>query len=135
MFSILSQGSHTLTAYKSNNVRGLGFDVHFGDVLVSGMHDRIAMTGYPGDSQCVIDRFYIDRTYRRSKDHHGTNAMSLLLSMYGAAGTSVVYVTNPTAEGRLFYIGNGFETDPMGNLIIRLSDSVRKPSPPLVKYV
>ena len=132
MYRVLSNGSHTLTAYKSNNNRGLGFDVHFGDVLVSGMHDRIAMTGYPGDKECVVDRFYIDRNYRRSKEHHGSSAMSLLLSMYGVAGTSVMYVTNATAEGRPFYIGNGFEQDPMGNLIIRFTDI--KPSPPMVKY-
>jgi hypothetical protein len=108
--------------------------VHFGDVLVSGMHDRIAMTGYPGDQKCVVDRFYIDKLFRRSKEHHGTNAMSLLLSMYGAAGTSVVYVTNATAEGRPFYINNGFEPDPMGNLIIHLTDLDKVASTPMVKY-
>ena len=117
----MSEGCHTLTAYNSNNARGLGFEVFFNDVLVSGMHDRIAMTGYPGDKECVVDRFYIDRKYRGSKERHGGNAMSLLLSMYSAAGTHVVYVTNPTAEGSRFYLRNGFLRDPIGNLKILLT--------------
>ena len=118
-----TDGTHTLTGWPSNNTNGVGFKVHFGEVLVSGISrmSRIAVSGIPGEKVCTVDRFYIDLPFRSDKSRrHGAAAMSLLCSMYRAGNTSFLKVVTATPGGKRFYLRCGFVEDAMGDLIMDL---------------
>ena len=95
--------------------RGIAFLFNCNGVCISGERSRrITVMGAPGCTTCSIDTFYIDPNHRCQG--HGPYVMEMILELYRIAGTQSMRISNPSRQGKRFYLRTGFKTKSTGDL-------------------
>jgi hypothetical protein len=95
--------------------RGYSFLFICNGECISGERSRrITVMGAPGCTLCSVDTFYIDPVHRCQG--HGPYVMEMILELYRIGGTQFMRISNPSGQGKRFYLRTGFKTKNTGDL-------------------